>query len=483
MNLLFCIFLLINTFAACMDTQGQTPQLPFITIHTIGQELPTSDNIPTPEGCWGQSSINRTTVYGRMQYFAPDSTLLYDSGEYQEDISGLYLRVRGNGSSTTIKKPYKVKLQKKFDLMLRPDTRYKDKDWALMREGNWTTQHSPIQLLIGTMVARQMNMAWVQNIQYLDLYLNDQFWGLYILAETVKRDPKSRIDVDAATGFIAELDAYWWNEDFSIETSIFVPTRCPLKYTFKYPKEEDFTPEKTDSIQDYLLAMESFLAQQDYTRYIDVESWARWYLAQQILGQDDAAGSNVYMVCPDMIGDSLLRMPLIWDFDYVGVHLDTWSSINNYHYFKTLLYNSYNRAFNRAVVELYNRESETIFNNIDSALVSYLNDTVFCSAMQRSLDADRTRWQNQYRFADIAATLTFYRNYFSARKAWLDTHIQDIITDDDPRYNPVTTALPNNPIQVDKRYYNLVGLPCATPPMGIYIENNFDGTFTKKIKQ
>lgn len=481
MNLILYIFLLINAFVSVTDDEGQTPNLPFISIHTIDQALPTSEAIPTPDGCWGQSSINRTTVYGQMQYFAPDSTLLYDSGVYQEDISGLYLRIRGNGSSTTPKKPYKIKLQKKADLMLRNDSRYKDKDWALMREGNWTAQRSPIQMLIGTMVGKQMNMAWVQEIQYLDLYLNDQFYGMYMLVETVKRDPKSRIDVDEAAGFVAELDAYWWNEDFSIETSIYTPYRCPLKYTFKYPKEEDFTPAKADSIQNYLLTMESTLAEQDYTCYIDVESWARWYLAQQILGQDDAAGSNPYMICHNLNGDSLLKMPVIWDFDYVGVHSDTWSSINNFHYFKTLLNDSYNRAFNRAVVDIYNSESETIFNKIDSALVSYLNDTIFCNAMQRSIDTDRIRWQNHYGFADIATTLTFYRNYFSARKVWLDTHIQDIITEDDPRYN-VHTQIANTNGICKKQYFNIMGLPCSKPSVGIYLEMENDGTFTKKIK-
>ena len=69
--------------------------LPVLRIETIGHEEPTCDYVSAPEGCWGKSIMNATKVPGRIQLI--DSTgILYDSGNYMNDNSGMTIRIRGN---------------------------------------------------------------------------------------------------------------------------------------------------------------------------------------------------------------------------------------------------------------------------------------------------------------------------------------------------------------------------------------------------
>ena len=50
-----------------------------------------------------------------MRRYEPDGLLSYDSGDYVDGESGMTLKIRGNTSAWQLRKPYKIKLQKKAD--------------------------------------------------------------------------------------------------------------------------------------------------------------------------------------------------------------------------------------------------------------------------------------------------------------------------------------------------------------------------------
>lgn len=103
--------------------------LPVININTIDSLLPTTDYIIAPEGYNGIGMVNRTKVYGRM-VMTLGKDVLYDSGEYVSDKGGIMLRLRGNcsGVHSAGYPSYKIKLQKKADLLCRNNKMYKDKE-------------------------------------------------------------------------------------------------------------------------------------------------------------------------------------------------------------------------------------------------------------------------------------------------------------------------------------------------------------------
>lgn len=113
--------------------------LPVLCFQAVDGEEPTYDYVSAPSGCMGKTITNATKVPGRMiiyQNIDVINSVLYGSGEYVKDISGMTIKIRGNTSAYDEKKPYIIKLQKKKDLLLRSnDSIYKYKELVLLKDG------------------------------------------------------------------------------------------------------------------------------------------------------------------------------------------------------------------------------------------------------------------------------------------------------------------------------------------------------------
>ena len=74
----------------------------------------------------------------------------------------------------------------------------------------------------------------------------------------------------------------------------------------------------------------------DIGAYIDLTSFARWILIHDLLGTDDAAGSNRFLYKNDLeAGDPLsskLMMGTLWDFDS-SFRSDGWSYLHTTDWF------------------------------------------------------------------------------------------------------------------------------------------------------
>ena len=64
-----------------------------------------------------------------------------------------------------------------------------------------------------------------------------------------------------------------------------------MKYTFKYPDPDEITADQYSYVQESISSVEKSLYNGTYDNFMDVESFARWLLAHDILGSHDAAGS------------------------------------------------------------------------------------------------------------------------------------------------------------------------------------------------
>ena len=102
--------------------------LPVIIVNTVNQEFPTCDYVTSPEGSFGQSITNNNKVACQIIIIQEQDTL-YNSGEYKKGSSGATIKINGNTSAYWFdNKPYKIKLEKKADLLLRHDDKYEDKE-------------------------------------------------------------------------------------------------------------------------------------------------------------------------------------------------------------------------------------------------------------------------------------------------------------------------------------------------------------------
>ncbi|MCD8298022.1 MAG: CotH kinase family protein [Prevotella sp.] len=426
--------------------------LPLIEINTVGGEEPTFDPADPPEGCIGNSITNATKVPGRM-YIIVGSDTLYDSGEYEKDESGLTIKIRGNSSARFAdKKPYKLKLQKKADLLFRGnDSIYKDKEWILnVDETNLTNN------MVGVEVSKQMNFAWIPTCTYVNVVINGTYRGIYYLSESVKRDSKCRIDVEKETGYIIENDPYYWNEDLYFNSS-FV-----YNYTFKYPESEDVSEEQLEYIQTVMDSAEASLDDGTYPDYIDVNTFANWVLTHDLLGTSDGAGSNMFLSKYDNTASSKIKMETPWDFDTIERTTDTWSTVHEtIGFFYCKLFGNANPEFTKEYIKAWKEKRDTVVDKIIEKM-----DSLEHSELAASLDyySGIDKKVDYLNYDSISIQIEEHKQWFIDRKAWLDAAIAEL--EKETGILPAPYCYPAGSDAI----YDLQGRRVLHPTKGVYIK-------------
>jgi hypothetical protein len=418
--------------------------LPVLDIETFNNEEPTAEYVAPPPGCVGNGIKNANKVSGKIAVYY-NRQAIYDDR--------MTIKVRGNTSALEDKKSFKINLVVKADL-LNKNKKYKDKEWVLIKD-----QDMKLYPIIGFKVCEMIGMQWTPRYQYVNVRMNGQYWGLYILAESVKRDPDCRIDVDKDTGYIIEYDPYWWNEE------LYFKSLLSQNFTLKYPEWDDITQDQLDYITNTMKTIEtSIIYRQNYTDYIDVDPFVSWLLAHDILGTWDCGGSNMFLTKYDSNSKSTVMMANLWDFDTIFYTTNQWANIHNWNgFYFYYLFKNKNKTFQNRYVEKYNEIQSTFFNNI----IDYLND--FANSreadyinMSRVLDSERWNYENIYTVADNVESAT---EWFTSRKIWLDKEIGNM--DYSPTYikNLITNDRECNST------YNLMGRKVSNNYKGIIIKN------------
>lgn len=407
----------ISGFASeTADSVFRKLNIPCIIVSTIDNEEPTAEWIYAPEGYSGKTLANNEYVEGQMIFKLQDS-VYYDSKEFKTDMSGIRIKLRGNSSALWKKKSFKIKLSKKADLFFREDNKYKSKEWLLLN-----CPKIDLNTLIGFKVSELLEMEWTPKCRFVNLVINNDYRGLYVLTESVEKD-SGRLNI-SDNGFIIEDDAYWWSEEVYFK-GIMLPDN--EGYTLKYPDPEKVSKSTINKIWDYILEVENkLIAYEDISEYIDIESFAKWLLVHDILGTEDGRGSNrfFYKESLDTNSPSLLKIGPVWDFDDIFKRIDNWSQQHsgNYRFYYKYLqkYDSFNETFN----SLWYNIKETLYDDITSFLNNmyseYGEDLEYCRIQ------DSKRW-NRRNYNSLEEEIELAKNWFSDRIDWINSTLPNSI--------------------------------------------------------
>ncbi len=384
--------------------------LPVMCIETVDHEEPTCDYISHPAGAMGMGITNATKVPMSVNIVDWRSgDVIYDSGPYVDGVSGATIKIRGNSSAYAAKKPYKIKLQKKGDMLARGDKRYSDKNWILISDNDVTT-------LFGVIISRVMGMTWTPQGLYVNVIFNGDYRGMYLLTEQVKRNNDCRL-VTEKSGFIVEHDPYWWVDDEPyIVSAVHNPS---YNYTYKYPEPEDVTEEQAEYISTYMNAFDQSVLNGTYPDYIDAASLANWLLAHDILGIQDSGGTNKYFLKADDSDSTVLEMPLLWDFDSAMKTAGTWCRIHTGSFGRNYFSNS-NKTMVRAYQRRWHFVSATLYQEVMSRFDAFVaSEQGRGFALSRT--ADNTRWATQ--FTTLNNFRTRLDSWMSSRVAFLNANV------------------------------------------------------------
>ena len=404
--------------------------LPVVVVTTTDGEEPTSEIIDHPAGPWvGKGITNIVPKYGRVQVWRGD-TVWYDSGDYVDGESGMKIRHRGNTSATTTgNRPFKLKLQKKADLIEKRydnDTRdMRSKDWLLLNYSY--SVETPVAFQLSSLVG----MEYTPRVEFVNVMFNGNYHGMYILSESISREAGCRITVDKEDGYIIELDPYCWNSTFSIKSRL-----CGfMDWTLKYPDAEDLTPEQEANIRSDIERLEASLTGTDYPQVIDVRSFVRWIMVHDIMGTRDAAGCNIYIARTDRDSTSLMRMPAVWDMTSSSMMVaDEWCRTHTYpgiRLFPDLFENNQCLEFTRTYIEEWKRIKEE--HVIDSliAWTDWFATTPEAAGIRGSVQHHMQRWNIGYGLTDVSGYLRSAKKWMIKREQWIDEQIaamEDIYT-------------------------------------------------------
>lgn len=226
-------------------------------------------------------------------------------------------RLRGNASMQFEKKPYRIKFDKKQNVL---DAPAKAKKWTLINNyGDKTLMRN----LIAFELSKRVGLEYTPYGQAVDVIFNGEYKGTYQLCDQVEVND-NRVNVepmdenctegDALTGgYLIEIDAYAYDED-----NYFV-SKKGNPVTIKYPDSEDILDVQTNYIKDHFNKMEAALFANNFTsedngyrKYLDLTSFLQHFIVGELSGNTDTYWS-VYMY--KHRNDDKLYVGPCWDFD------------------------------------------------------------------------------------------------------------------------------------------------------------------------
>ncbi|MDO5577015.1 MAG: CotH kinase family protein, partial [Fibrobacter sp.] len=365
-----------------------------------------------------------TYVYANIQMIDgsnPDNN--YITTEFSEEYAD---KIRGRGHATWEyeKKPYKIKLNKKMNLLNIGND--KGKDWVLL--ANYCDK-TLLRTAVGFWVNEKMELSWTPNSRFVDLFVNEEYLGTYQLCESVSVS-EGRINIPKKTGYLIEHSRF-----YELEPKYFVTSQYEFGYFFKHPDSDDLTDVQRENIINFMNSFETSLAgdgfvdseKNSYKKYIDSESFAKWFITHNILANMDM--NYYYYINSLEIGK--LKMGPAWDFEWsIGIGwyegnrpppADYWCAKNKYTV--RLLQDP---EFVSLLQTVWNSYKATIQNGI----YDYMNQTA--SEIKNSRILNFKRWNimnsrvsvggnplGSYE-AELACDIQFLQNRF----LWLDAEIQ-----------------------------------------------------------
>lgn len=260
----------------------QVTNLPTVSIHTLDNVIP----------------------QGKENQIVSQLTIVSDNGSKLLSEPGT-TRERGNASRDFPKKPWRIKFDKKQNVL---DAPAKAKKWTLINNyGDKTLMRN----LLAFELSRRMGMPYTPYGTAVDVLLNGEYKGCYQLCDQVEID-KNRVDITEMTpndnqgsaltgGYLIEVDAYA-NQEISWFNS-----NKGNPVTIKSPDEDEITANQKQYIRNFFNQMEN-----RWSTYLDVNSFLRHFLVGELSGNTDTYWS-VFMY--KQRDEDMLHVGPVWDFD------------------------------------------------------------------------------------------------------------------------------------------------------------------------
>lgn len=392
-------------------------------------------------------------IIKEKNYDVVKSSLKYIQNEDTENKRGdnpvfttnAYIRTRGNSSREFEKKGYWLEFQNKDFTSNRDieiDGMVADSDWVL---------HGPYldKTLIRNYVCYNIAgefMDYSPNVRFCELFINNEYMGLYVLTEKIKYNKDGRIDVSktdpklSATSYIIKIDRPTNDKEYRVEGLLEAAGELYTKYSgamqIIYPnktlteKQYDYIERDLAKVEKTIISRSVRSKKDSYKNYIDVDSFVDYYILNEFTANGDATTLSTYLY-KDVRGKLKL---VTWDHN---------SSFDNYElgdqmdriifdsswWYKYLLRDEY---FTEKVIDRYKYLRKNILS--DEYLMNYIDDTI--EYLGPAIERNYERWPTALKFDILVPkernqhshdeAIDYLKNAIKRRGAYLDKNIDTL---------------------------------------------------------
>lgn len=434
-------------YNAAFINQGQTKgTLQFMMMHSAN--LPALF-IETQSGTMEEVDADKNyQEKGKYTLIDADGTVLF--ADQLDHITG-----RGNSTWVYPKKSYGIKLKEEADLLGMGSAR----SWILLSN---VEDNTYLRNKITYDMAVEAGMTGAPESRYVDLYLNNEYHGMYLLCEKIEvgenRIPMADLSIenkkhnknmenservgteeaksvmlgmnpqDISGGYILERDVpSKYNEEISGFRSAILGDR----YTIKSP--EYASVEEEAYIQNLVDEMEKAIVSEDginpdtgkgFTEHIDLQSFAQKYVIEELCKNNGAGATSSYFYKPnDDICTKIFAGP-VWDYDKAYADMPGFNSTPRDLCYMTqrvqgtslFWYLSRQPEFQEAVKECY----RDFFSDYMTRIVDE-RITEYASEIYASADMDEIRWKEIYGELPSYGERSYpIKDFLMQRKEFLD---------------------------------------------------------------
>lgn len=346
---------------------------------------------------------------GSLRLYSSGGELTY-SGRV-ESVKG-----RGNFSWTSDKKPYSLTLSGEANLL---NMGYA-KNWILLANA-FDASHVRNKVVYD--LAAETDMAYSPECTWVDLYLNGEYAGLYLLSERNEIHPE-RVNLKETGSFLVSRESKWRLVRQNYPHLLMDSGAALRIHSSGFTKKDLY--EIWQSAENAILSEngKDALSGKTWQELIDMDSWAMDYLMGEVFGNIDAGIVSVYFYRDGSDPSGKIYAGPVWDYDMTMGNKKAWQAESVQAFFADRLHIwsfedttwSYglNRKpeFQKRVRELYRDVFRPKLQELLETGLDRYADQVCQSAM-----LDQYRWGTE----NAREETEYIREYLTERLAFLDS--------------------------------------------------------------
>jgi CotH kinase protein len=468
MKKIFCILLTLKIITPYFSNAQATltsSKLPIVIV-TTAADIPNDPKV---------SGRLRIVYNGTGQINLPAGPYVFDG------LMGIEIRGR-TSQALSPKKPYSFELrnpagaEEAASLLGMP----KESDWVLLAP---YSDKSLLRDVLAFELARRLsNLRWTPLTRLVEVIVNDDYKGVYVLTERIKRD-KNRVDIaknepnDPSGGYILKLDKEdnvpneFWNSHVPPPEA---GTDQKIRFLFHYPKPEDVTPQQQNYIKNFMYEFEEALLGTDfahpakgYQKYVDRASFIDFMLINEIARNVDGYRLSTYLYKDRAAASNpKLHAGPAWDFNiafgnanYCGAQsIIGWAwdfnKLCSKDYWLMPFWWQRFRFDTNYLAETQKRWSvlrsgslsDAAVNAVIDSLNALISDGAAARNFQRWNILGVWQWPNSFVGKTHSEETAFLRDWTLSRLRWMDGQIKSLYTAIPPRPAYTDPAAFPNPL-------------------------------------